>query len=30
MDDQQVRLFEIEPGLFQGSRPGLDPPAPDP
>jgi protein-tyrosine phosphatase len=27
MDNQQLRLFEIEPGLFQGSRPGFDPPA---
>jgi len=26
MDYPQSRLFEIEPGLFQGSRPGLDPP----
>jgi protein-tyrosine phosphatase len=27
MNEPQVRLFEIEPGLLQGSRPGLDPPA---
>jgi protein-tyrosine phosphatase len=27
MPSEPARLFEIEPGLLQGSRPGLDPPA---